>query len=100
MNTYDLRENGTGKVVGQVKIKKTIKQYAMGAIAVIEDQLKGVKSPRRKLRLETRLGEWKRVIEMVEQQQTENLKALEQANEQKQTETFEAGAVLPDTTKS
>lgn len=102
MNTYELRENGTGKVVGRVKIKKTIKEYALGAIGVIEDQLKGVKSPRRKLRLETRLGEWKRVLELVEAQQADNLKALEQVkNEQSENkETFDAGTVLPGTTET
>ena len=91
MNTYELKENGTGKVVGKIKIKKTIREYATGAIDVITDQLKGVKSPRRKLRLETRLGEWKRVLELVEQQQVDNLKALENSNEQK-IEATAAGA--------
>lgn len=81
---YDLIENGTGKVVGRVKIKKTIKEYAAGAIEELTRQLQGVKSPKRKLRLETKIDEWKRVIEMVNAQQEENLKIVEQQNEQKE----------------
>ena len=54
--------DGTGKVVGHLKIKKTIEEYANGAIACLTAQL-GTTSKTKKARLNARIAQWNRVLE-------------------------------------
>ena len=58
-------EKVLGKAPGSIKLLVDPASYASGAIACIEDQLLGVKSPKRKTKLEARLSQWKKTLDIL-----------------------------------
>lgn len=83
-HAYNLVENSTGKVVGKVKLKKTLKEYATGAVVALESQLETVRSPIRKAKLLSRIDDWNRILEITIQDEQENLKKLEELKNETQ----------------
>jgi tRNA A22 N-methylase len=56
------------KLSSKMRLLVDPERYATEAIVVIEDQLTRVKSPKRKAKLENKLSQWKKTIEVLNEE--------------------------------
>jgi len=80
LNEPEMAKEVMGRVSGSVKLLLDPVLYAQGAIKCIEEQLLGVKGAKRKIKLESKLQHWKKVLEVLTEEEPN------EPNEQKTAE--------------
>lgn len=70
-----IREEVLRRAPGRLKLLLDPLYYAQGAVANLEEQLTKVKAPKRRAKLEYKIGYWKKCIEVLTEQANGNKEA-------------------------